>query len=131
MNLERRAERGHEPEGTRVGAVVGWAFLLLVSVLLSAAVVWWLMTAFSGTARLAWLKVPSSPGGAYHWIDPRQDLRANRRAAEARLSGYAWIDRQHGIVRIPIERAMELVAGDGAAAQAPGGRAPPGGGGRP
>jgi hypothetical protein len=33
------------------------------------------------------------------------------RAREAEvLGGYAWIDRDAGIVRIPIERALELVA---------------------
>lgn len=32
------------------------------------------------------------------------------RAAEERLlSGYRWVDRAHGVVAIPVERAMELV----------------------
>jgi hypothetical protein len=36
---------------------------------------------------------------------------ALHRAREAEtLGGYAWIDRDAGIVRIPIERALELVA---------------------
>jgi hypothetical protein len=33
------------------------------------------------------------------------------RAAEERvLHGYAWVDREKGIVRIPIEQAMEILA---------------------
>lgn len=28
------------------------------------------------------------------------------------MNGYGWVDRQQGIVRIPIERAMELVAAE-------------------
>jgi hypothetical protein len=26
------------------------------------------------------------------------------------LAGYAWVDRQHGVVRVPIDTAIELVA---------------------
>lgn len=33
-----------------------------------------------------------------------------RRRQEERLQGYGWVDRQKGIIHIPIERAMELVA---------------------
>ena len=29
------------------------------------------------------------------------------------LTSYGWIDRQRGIVRIPIDRAMELLANEG------------------
>jgi hypothetical protein len=28
---------------------------------------------------------------------------------DPRLEGYDWVDREHGLIRIPIERAMELV----------------------
>jgi len=32
-------------------------------------------------------------------------------AARSRLEGYRWIDRDHGIVAVPIEDAMRLLAG--------------------
>ncbi len=35
-------------------------------------------------------------------------LRDHREREQAELSAYGWIDRQQGIVRLPIERAMEL-----------------------
>jgi hypothetical protein len=34
-------------------------------------------------------------------------------AAAATLTGYAWVDRSAGTARIPIERAMELLAKQG------------------
>jgi hypothetical protein len=37
-------------------------------------------------------------------------LAEKRRAEDATLTSYAWIDRSNGIVRIPIDRAMELLA---------------------
>ena len=41
---------------------------------------------------------------------PQDDLRSYRRGKATALEGYRWVDRADGIVRIPIERAIELVA---------------------
>lgn len=41
-------------------------------------------------------------------INPRQDLRDLRAQEDELLNGYRWIDRNAGIVRIPIEQAMKL-----------------------
>ena len=41
--------------------------------------------------------------------DPSRDLVALRAEKRALLDGYAWIDRDKGVVRIPIERAMALL----------------------
>lgn len=38
-----------------------------------------------------------------------RDMEALRRAEDARLNGYHWVDKNAGKVSIPIERAMELV----------------------
>ena len=54
------------------------------------------------------------------------DVRATEAAdawaeQEGRLAGYRWVDRERGVVAIPIERAMELVAREhGAAAPSSG-----------
>ena len=41
---------------------------------------------------------------------PKDDLVALRESERAVLDSYGWVDRDGGIVRLPIERAMELVA---------------------
>jgi hypothetical protein len=41
---------------------------------------------------------------------PRPTLRDEQRAV---LESYGWVDRARGIVRIPITRAMEIVAAEG------------------
>jgi len=43
---------------------------------------------------------------------PQDELRSYRRAKAAALEGYRWVDRKGGVVQIPIERAMELVAAE-------------------
>jgi hypothetical protein len=39
---------------------------------------------------------------------PRPDLKARQRLW---LSSYGWVDRGRGLVHIPVERAMDIVAG--------------------
>jgi len=41
---------------------------------------------------------------------PYDDLTRMRAAEEEKLNSYGWVDRRNGIVRIPIERAIELTA---------------------
>jgi hypothetical protein len=43
-------------------------------------------------------------------IDPATDLAAFRAQQQHELGGYGWIDRAHGVVRIPIDQAMKDVA---------------------
>lgn len=42
-------------------------------------------------------------------IKPAQELQQLRTEEDDVLSSYAWVDRANGIVRIPIERAMDLL----------------------
>ena len=46
-------------------------------------------------------------------IYPPDELLALRQKEEAILTSYGWVDRKSGVVRIPIERAMNLVAEQG------------------
>ncbi len=59
--------------------------------------------------------------------DPVGELRRYRAAERAKLTGYAWLDRDAGIARIPIDRAIDIVAGLAAAPDdgGPGAKAPP------
>jgi hypothetical protein len=41
--------------------------------------------------------------------DPRDDLNNLRGGEDRVLESYGWVDRDAGIVRIPIDRAMQLV----------------------
>ena len=43
-------------------------------------------------------------------ISPQLDLAALRARENAELEGYGWVDKKAGVVRIPIDRAMELLS---------------------
>jgi hypothetical protein len=50
---------------------------------------------------------------------PLSDLEKLQSAQAARIGRYGWIDPGKGLYRIPIQRAMEIVASKGAAALEP------------
>jgi hypothetical protein len=41
---------------------------------------------------------------------PITDLKDMRAAEDQILNGYGWVDQQHGVTRIPIDRAIDLLA---------------------
>lgn len=41
---------------------------------------------------------------------PVLDLKAMKAAEDLILNGYGWVDQQHGIARIPINRAIDLLS---------------------
>jgi hypothetical protein len=102
----------------RVVAAAGLA--VLVAFLAAVAAMWPLVEHYA--RREAERSAPASPLAAAGpqrppeprlQADPTADLAALRASEEARLHGYAWVDRAAGRVRIPIERAMALLAEDG------------------
>ena len=95
---------------------------------LSAAVAC-VVLVFAAIGGLAWMyrvEVPSrrpapprqfpSPQLSVDEVAERQRLQAAQRE---RLAGYRWVDKQAGIVSIPIERAMDIVARRGSGAYDP------------
>lgn len=68
------------------------------------------------------LQVPPEPKLQ---VNPAEERREVRNWEEQRLHSYEWIDKNTGTFRIPIERAMELVAeSDLPARQKPGAGTP-------
>jgi hypothetical protein len=62
-----------------------------------------------------WLQTTEPPLGAMPpeprlQSHPVADLAAERAREQAMLDGYAWVDRDAGIARIPVDRAMDILA---------------------
>jgi hypothetical protein len=74
-----------------------------------------------------------TPGDIARFPQPRLEgdelLEINDfRRLEEKLNSYGWVDQQAGVVRIPIERAIQLVAQRGLPTRPPASVAPPSGG---
>ena len=53
--------------------------------------------------------------------NPAADMNALRAREGALLEGYGWVDKEAGVARIPVDRAIELAAQGKTAAKAKGG----------
>lgn len=110
------AGRGHEERDVPLRPLIISGVCLVVLAGLSLLAMWLLFDYFA--ARRARLEaVPSPmfearqlPPEPRLQVSPQQDMRQMRATEMAALHSYGWVDRQAGIVRIPIERAIELLA---------------------
>lgn len=122
MNYETK-EASLQVIGISAGVL---AFLVLGSI----ATVTWVYTAqYHGASAVATSgRATSFRHGSDEKIGVLQDYAQVNRESDAHLHAYAWVDRQPGVVRIPIERAMELLVAGAKPASAP---QEPGAGGMP
>jgi len=58
-------------------------------------------------------KLTIAPPGPRLQTDAAANLRRFRVEEEKRLNGYSWIDKSKGVVRIPIEQAMQKLVTTG------------------
>jgi len=96
--------------------VFGFALGLTVAGVVIAFAVWLLFQYFSArAAETTFTEYPLAtqesrlPPEPRLQTDPRQDMNDLRARQDQLLQSYGWVDKNAGVVRIPIERAMQLV----------------------
>ena len=108
--------QGHERKDVDVPALFTIAFLLLLSciaVFIGVTLMMRYFKAHEPTVTTGQANIPATR--AEKFPEPRLEVKpgatlAELRAAEdADLNSYGWIDRNAGTVRIPIDRAMQLI----------------------
>ena len=110
---------GHETTDVTTRPIVLAGAAILGLVLLSSAGVWLLIGHYARREARASAPNPlaaygpQGPPAPRLQTAPRDDLEAMRAGEDATLHSYGWVDRGAGRVRIPIERAMELVGKGG------------------
>jgi hypothetical protein len=95
-------------------AVLWTALGLALCVAVTLLTILWLENALGLTAkgrpRASTITIPSARAPApelQRSVD--EDLKILRAEEDATLNGYGWIDRQSGRIRIPIQRAKEIL----------------------
>jgi hypothetical protein len=106
----------HEETDVNIRAILTFAAGLIVAAAIIHLLVWVLFGYFS--AREARQPQPEYPLAVQQeqrlppeprlQTNPREDLRDLRAAEDEALTTYGWIDRNAGVVRIPIEDAMRI-----------------------
>jgi hypothetical protein len=117
--------RNHEVADARFKPVLYTGLGLLGIMALGFLLSWgmyeffWMRTSNPGTKAetLTRQDFSAAPPGPNLQPDPHAVLQALRRSEDSLLTGYGWVDEEKGIVRVPIERAMQLLLQEGLAHQ--------------
>ncbi len=120
-HLEQAKALGYEPRDLPVRGILVFGVVLIVVGGIALLVVTGLQFTLMGSlprapfppTDLQNAPAPTLPPEPRLMAVPGQDLRELRAQEEEMLRTYGWINRESGIVRIPIERAMEILAGRG------------------
>lgn len=130
--LQESVAQGHEIRDARFRNVVlyGGGMLALVIIMgFVVSVILFRLMAWSSHGnpsppqfQLPQNELPPAPRLEEH---PWLDLREFRDAETRQLESYGWVDKSRGVVRIPIERAMELIVRRELPAKPAGGKTQP------
>jgi hypothetical protein len=105
-NPDSAYEQSDWPLGTIGLIFVGILLLLVISPFV-------MMAAFPTTPADVSRALTVEPPQPLLQTDPSEDLARFRAEEQKRLNSYYWIDKNKGIVHIPIEQAMKEVAVEG------------------
>jgi hypothetical protein len=116
---EKPKGAAHEVSDVSTEAIVKFGLGLLTSTIVVFLFIWGLFHYFA--TREEGLELPRPPmaatdqlppeprlqGSRGHQLPPEREMKEMRAAQEAALHSYGWVDRNAGILRIPIEQAMQ------------------------
>jgi hypothetical protein len=94
--------------------IIGWygVGLVIVCLVTGAAIFHFekgLDRYFAYSGKATWTSSPEMVVPAPQLqANPARELEEMRAQEEALLHSYGWVDREHGVVRVPIEKAMQL-----------------------
>ena len=116
---------GYEVDDASVREIVVSAIGLAVGTILICAAVFGLFRVLrsveiSSRQPITDVSVPSTfPPGPRLQDKPWEELQALRQKEDQTLASYGWVDKNAGTVRIPIDRAMDIIAQRGYTAPPP------------
>jgi hypothetical protein len=103
---------GYEKSDAQFRVIAMFTSALLIVLVAVAVVTQISLRVFSRRAVQTSTALPARPAQlppeSRLQIDPMAELQALRKQEDLLLYHYAWIDRTRGVVRIPIDRAIDL-----------------------
>jgi hypothetical protein len=113
------ATPGYETRDTNTGAILNFLGILAVVLVVSGLICWGMFKVFSAHAidqpatDSPFAESRQLPLGPQLQVNPREDWTSFRQGQEDALHEYSWENRSAGVVRVPIEQAMELLVKKG------------------
>jgi hypothetical protein len=113
MDENRHPKVGHETTDVNAWAIGKFAIGLVIVCVVSIALLFGLLKFFQSREETS-LAVTVDPTKMFPQPQlqktPIPDLKAVRAEEDKLLNGYAWVDQPKGVVRIPVDRAIEVLA---------------------
>lgn len=108
------SKEGYERRDANIRALLQFAFWLFVTLVLVMLGTKWVFFYFARTQPLGPPPTPFEsarvlPPKPRLQVEPKVDLRNYREVQQERLASYGWVDQHNGVVRIPIDRAMDML----------------------
>jgi preprotein translocase subunit Sec61beta len=109
-------EHRHESTDVRIRPLAIFVFALFLAVVVVLAAMAGLYRYFAAhqpkpeVPPSPLVRAPQTPPAIQLQAVPAAEMRALRAHEERVLTSYGWVDRSTGVVRIPIDRAIELMA---------------------
>ena len=108
----------HEETDADTHAITQFGIALALVLVLSQLGLWWLFNSFTRlesklsppVTALVRAQAPTEPPEPKLQANPQADMRMMREKEDTILNHYGWVNPNHGVVRIPIDRALDLVA---------------------
>ena len=120
QHTDPSTDAGYETSDASARTLLAWAAGLVAVLITAALTTWVFFDALAAYAKRTDPKVsPLAATESSAPPEPRlltkepEDLAAVRKGEDQVLRTYDWVDRERGVVRMPIERALELVAKEG------------------
>jgi len=118
FNLDEIPEPEHEDKDVNVKGIVIAGLAIAVGAFIVFVVSAFLLNWLTSRGQQV-TQVPSvsplptlQPANPPLQVNEPADLKALREEEDKKLNTYQWIDRNKGIVQIPIDRAMEIIANE-------------------
>jgi hypothetical protein len=113
MDENKHPHIGHETTDVNAWAIGKFAIGLVVVCVVSIALLFGLLKFFQSREETS---VANTVEPTKMFPQPQlqktpiPDLKAIRAEEDKLLNGYAWVDQPKGVVRIPVDRAIEVLA---------------------
>jgi len=111
-----RPNPGHETQDANIRFLALAGAALLIITVAALFVTWGFLTVLTNRQITREVQLPPLADTQQLSPEPRlqdspqQDLSTQRQAEDTLLNGYGWLNQEAGVVRIPIERAIDLTA---------------------
>ncbi len=109
-------QRGYETQDLSVRAISVFGIVLALGLIAALAVTAWMFGWFESRAVRQDIASPpmavtnAAPKEPKLQVDAPKDLKALRAIEHERLTTYGWASKETGLGRIPIDRAMDIIA---------------------